>query len=130
MIKNKIIFIVILFGVSFEEINFETFFTSNYTEIFVNSTLEHILLSNEQILLDNFSLINQNNEKMKFEINNGAISNGRKISRVFFKNFYFLLKGNASYAIFNLSEVDSFALEVKLKKIFVFKSFLGLHNQK
>lgn len=131
MIKNKIIFILIWFGVSLEEIYFETFFNNNNTEIILDNVSEYISLSKDQILVCNFSLININNEKMKFEINNGTISNRGKISRIFFKNFYFLLKGNSSHALFDLSEVQSFALEVLIYKEYNFyKSFLGLYNQK
>lgn len=103
--------LALFFRVTFGIIYLESLLNDKTENIIFLNDSESIILDSDLELKHNFSLINENSEKINLEISNGSFFSEENI-QIVFKNLIFFLKQNDHRIVFKFSNIKIFIIEV------------------
>ena len=103
------LFILVLFRLSLNEILFDSLISDEHNNMWIFYENDSISFNQDFNLKGNLTLINENEDYMRFNFFNGSLGISEGVS-VIFRNFIFV-NLNKNY-IFLLNDVEDFIIEV------------------
>lgn len=106
-------YFIIFYLVSLKALYLDSLLSNETQNIVFKNVSETIILRLDHELHHNFFILNENTEKMRFEINNGSLSSNEKI-HIFFRNVHFIINDNYinNGSVFRFSQIEALIFEV------------------